>query len=152
MSFATQTSGAGNTVGKPLRNLTTGSASTAYQGWRDQEPTSIKNTLASAKVSAASQDAPQPVLPAAGLTRQVNAEVAAINADGVIFNCILPEREVAIQLPKSLISSELQRLGQAVTISFLTNNGIRMPSIQAREVVPVRDEFDRQMREWLDKR
>jgi len=121
----------------------------AARGATDVSENSLTLNTADA---ASAESAPQGQLPLARGQQFVDAEVAAVLRDGVLLNCIHNGREVKIQLPTSLVPENLRKFGEPVRITLHREQGVRMPSVEAREVAARRDDFDADFRAWLNSR
>jgi hypothetical protein len=84
-------------------------------------------------------------------SKVVNAVVREIMRDSVRIECVMPGRNIELQLPPSLFSEELMQPGQPIALSLDTEGGYRRPVVRARQPspqpnLPGQEEFER----WAD--
>jgi hypothetical protein len=83
--------------------------------------------------------------------RRVDGVVSEIMRDTVVIRCFFGSHSVAINLPPSLIPTELLQFGKPIRLSLDERNGIRTPIVEARPIDAQPDlPEQREIEAWID--
>lgn len=81
--------------------------------------------------------------------KEVAGTIVRLDPEHLTVNCYLPDRELEIQLPISLVPEELRRYGVAVSISMDRSSSYRKLQVSSRNVQdPITSKEVEESRNW----